>query len=90
MRSLKQIKVIGFPFAKSQMGLGAVNTPGWLMSKEWFQKLTDKPQQVGVTCEVVDVKQMPVQNLMSEVDGESEDKLSLEQMKVAIDNCQRL
>ena len=56
MRSLKQIKVIGFPFAKSQMGLGAVNTPGWLMSKEWFQKLTDKPQQVGVTCEVVDVK----------------------------------
>ena len=81
--------MIGFPFAKSQVGIGAVNTPGWLLGKEWFQKLADRPQGKGLAVEVVDVKQIP--NLMAKSEeGEHSDKLSFNQMQVAIENCKLL
>tara|TARA_B110000305_G_C19120862_1_gene484257 strand:- start:445 stop:714 length:270 start_codon:yes stop_codon:yes gene_type:complete len=55
MNSLRKIKIIGFPFAKSRAGVGAVNTPGWLLSQQWFQKLHAKPE-AGLSCELVNVK----------------------------------
>ena len=68
MKSFRQIKVIGFPFAKSQVGIGAVNTPGWLLNQQWFQKLLARPQ-AGLSCELVNVKQLEKLDVVENSDG---------------------
>lgn len=39
MKSIRKIKVIGFPFAVSRVAQGSTQTPGWLASQRWFRKL---------------------------------------------------
>lgn len=57
MRSVKKVKVIGFPFAKSQVGIGAARTPEWLKSQSWFQSLQRSPK-LGIEFEQVNVKEI--------------------------------
>ena len=68
MKTFKQIKVIGFPFAKSRVGIGAVNTPGWLLNQQWFQKILARPQ-AGLSCELVNVKQLEKLDVVENSDG---------------------
>lgn len=39
MKTLRKIKVIGFPFATSSLAQGTAKTPEWLTSQRWFRKL---------------------------------------------------
>ena len=39
MKSLRKIKVIGFPFAATRLAQGTARTPEWLTSQRWFRKL---------------------------------------------------
>ena len=90
MNSLRKIKIIGFPFAKSSVGIGAVNTPGWLLSQQWFQKLHAKPE-AGLSCELVNVKQLKKLEVVENFDGSfSEAPLTSEQMHTVISNCNLL
>ena len=68
MKPMRQIKIIGFPFAKSSVGIGAVNTPGWLLKQQWFQKMLAS-QQGGLTCELVSVKQLEGMKVTENSDG---------------------
>ena len=90
MNSLRKIKIIGFPFAKSRVGIGAVNTPGWLLNQQWFQKLHVKPE-AGLSCELVNVKQLKNLEVVENSDGSfSEAPLTSEQMHTVISNCNLL
>lgn len=52
MIQAKNIKVIGYPFAKSSLGQGSAKTPAWLFSQQWFQKLSTTPRN-GIEFETV-------------------------------------
>lgn len=39
MRSLRKIKILGYPFAGGQGKCGVELTPSWLNSQKWFKDL---------------------------------------------------
>ena len=59
MKSVRKIKVIGFPFAQCRAAQGSARTPSWLASQRWFRKLKN------VEYETVNVTDVPS-------DGDSE------------------
>lgn len=53
MKTVRKIKVIGFPFALKKVAQGSTRTPHWLASQRWFRKLKN------VEYETVEVAPFP-------------------------------
>lgn len=87
MRAIKKIKVIGFPFAKSQVGIGAARTPDWLTSQQWFDRLTRLPK-AGVEYETVPVKQIERLNTPQPEADHSQAALRKDEVQTILANCQ--
>ena len=93
MRSVKKVKIIGFPFAKSQIGIGAAATPSWLRSQHWFQNL-QRSHPLGIEFEQVDVKEINRFNLsnkppISDMEP-TEEKLNNDDIRLIVHNCELL
>jgi arginase family enzyme len=86
MKQARKIKVIGFPFAKSQVGIGAASTPSWLTKQQWFTNMMKSPKIAGVEYEVVPVNQIERFSKQDVTDP----KLQKHEINTILVNCQRL
>jgi arginase len=55
IRSIKKVKVLGYPFAGGQRRSGVELTPSWLQNQEWFKKLANSSTSVPIEYEEIAV-----------------------------------